>query len=258
MEEPSSASQDRSPFPQTQWPIILAAGSQNPQQAQAALDKLCSLYRKPIVNWFLRNNRYGADSEDLTHDFVIYLLGKSLLLKVTPPSGPPAESGGVNLERTSPAATQQKPTFRSFLRACLKNFLRDHWDRVNAQKRGGQAIIVPLDEALVSENESETFGHLDVDLALAIHGRVMKKLASPVELVKYIFRKDENIHWQDVAAQLDVKAPALRQAIRRLRLKHWKIFNDEVAELVSQENNSEETQYLYELLFKNPPIDAQS
>jgi len=35
--------------------------------------------------------------------------------------------------------------FRSFLLACLKNFLADEWDRSHAQKRGGNKKVLSLD-----------------------------------------------------------------------------------------------------------------
>ena len=46
---------------------------------------------------------------------------------------------------------------------------------------------------------------------------------------------------------------ALRQEVSRLRRKHWELFRDEVAQISTPSEKTDETRYLYELLFRNLP-----
>lgn len=233
MNEPSPSPRDGSAFPVTQWTVIIEAVSGNPEKAQAALEDLCRRYRQPIVNWFRRKD-FRNDPEDLTHDFDIYLIGKGLLNKVTPRTG----------------------KFRCFLAATLRYFLADFWDKERAQKRGGGVEKVPIDEndvirgAVGSADES-----LDADFALEIHRKVMERLSPPEDLKRFIFQKDSSQGWNDIGASLKKTAPAIRQEVRRLRRRHWELFSDEVAEIVTPAQRAEETRYLYELLFKISPAE---
>src|SRR6266567_2289549 len=84
-------------YPQTHWTTIFDTGSRNPDRARAALDKLCGLYRQPMVNWFGRHAD-KQEAEDLAHSFMIYLLDKRLLSRLT----------------------ERRDRFRCFLVACMR------------------------------------------------------------------------------------------------------------------------------------------
>src|SRR6185436_10205764 len=64
MEDNSLPAGRSSAFPTTQWTVIVEAVSSNPERAIEALNRLCGLYRQPIVNWFKRKDFY-EDPEDL-------------------------------------------------------------------------------------------------------------------------------------------------------------------------------------------------
>src|SRR5207245_2369650 len=100
---------------------IMEAVSTNPERARVALEKLCEMYREPIVNWFKRKDFY-QDPEDLTQDFVAYLVEKCLLHRVAPRTG----------------------KFRCFLATAMQKFLWDSWDKSRAKKRGGGVKDVSL------------------------------------------------------------------------------------------------------------------
>lgn len=218
-------------FPTTQWTVVEEAFSADPKRAREALERLCIAYRSPIVNWFKRKDFY-QDPEDLAHSFVAYLLEKSLLKKVETRTG----------------------RFRAFLAATMRNFLRDTWDKNRAQKRGHGIEKVPLDENDTDfQLEEDNDNQLDLDFAVTIHERVMGRLSPREELRPYIFDKDPREGWQAVAERMGKTSTAVRQEVSRLRRKHWTMFRDEVAQIVRPEYRSEETRYLYELLFRHPP-----
>jgi len=112
-------------FPTTQWSLIVSSASDSEPQAQEALSELCRTYWLAVYS-FIRHHASNADeAQDLTQDFFVQLLNKSILKSADPRAG----------------------RFRSYLVTCLKNFLADQSDRKNAQKRGGGMAFLPLDAA---------------------------------------------------------------------------------------------------------------
>jgi RNA polymerase sigma-70 factor (ECF subfamily) len=94
--------------------------------AHASWDQLITLYWKPVY-WFIRSQwrRSNEDAKDATQEFFAVLLERQVLADLHDEHG----------------------RFRTFLRACLKNFLlSDHRDK-NRLKRGGGVAIVALEEA---------------------------------------------------------------------------------------------------------------
>jgi DNA-directed RNA polymerase specialized sigma24 family protein len=113
---PSTGQNYVSAFPATHWTTIFETGSENPHQARLALEKLCELYRQPIVNWFARRAN-KQDAEDLAHSFMEYLLAKEVLSKLV----------------------ERKGRFRSFLATVMQRFLFDVW----AKSRFAGAVAPP-------------------------------------------------------------------------------------------------------------------
>jgi len=220
-------------FPPTQWTVVIDAVSNNPERSLDALEKLCGVYRQPIVNWFKRKDFY-QDPEDLTHGFVAYLIEKNLLNKVAPRTG----------------------KFRAFLTDTMQKFLWDNWDRNGAQKRGRDIEKVSLtDNDVDVQADGQADSQLDVDFALVIHRKVMGSLSPSAELRPYIFQKDSSEGWDKIATRLCRTPVAVRKEVSRLRRGHWERFRDEVGQIVTPANRVEETRYLYELLFRNLPTE---
>jgi DNA-directed RNA polymerase specialized sigma24 family protein len=110
-------------FTATHWSVIQAAGQSGTEQSAKALDILCKNYWHPLYV-YVRRRGYGEhDAQDLTQEFFARLLEKESLR---------------GLDRS-------KGRFRSFLLAAMDHFLAKEWCRANAQKRGGGASLVSLD-----------------------------------------------------------------------------------------------------------------
>jgi RNA polymerase sigma-70 factor (ECF subfamily) len=233
MDAQPATSEHHAAFPTTQWTVIVEAVSANPQRAREALGRLCAVYRQPIVNWFQRKD-YHQDPEDLTQSFVVYLIEKSVLNKVTPGTG----------------------RFRAFLAHTMQKFLWDTWDRNSAQKRGRDVEKVSLNDNDVDvQTDGEVDSRLDLDFAFVIHGKVMAHLAPAPELKTYLFQKETGEGWEEIARRLGKTTTAVRKEVSRMRRGHWEKFRDEVAQIVTPANRVEETRYLYELLFRNLPAE---
>src|SRR5215470_15786321 len=129
----SSTTRDSS-FASTRWTVVYQAANSkaSSQQALNALSELCQIYWRPIY-LFLRRQGYAFDdAEDLTQGFFAHLIEN----------------------RTYARASPEKGRFRAFLLGALKYFIADAHKRESAQKRGGGAALLPLDEAAIAEAEA--------------------------------------------------------------------------------------------------------
>src|SRR6185503_11577468 len=119
--EPSSSGEHL--FPNTQWTLVLRARD----GATAALNTLCLKYRRPLLIWLQGRQRefHGLEPEDLVNGFLASKLQQKILK----------------------AASADKGKFRSFVRACLNNYIKDELSKHNAQMRGGRIPHQSVDES---------------------------------------------------------------------------------------------------------------
>ena len=110
-------------FQTTSWSLVIAAGQQPTESAEAALAKLCQLYWYPVYAFVRRRGNSQDDARDLTQEFFSRLLEKNYLKDADPERG----------------------RFRSFLLAAVRHFLANEWNRGQAQKRGGGMLTIALD-----------------------------------------------------------------------------------------------------------------
>src|SRR5512136_2599576 len=102
-------------FAATHWSVVLAAASEDSQEAAAALETLCRQYWHPLYGFVRRVGHAPADAEDVVQSFFSHLLEKKSLVHADPLRG----------------------RFRTFLLASLKHFIANQWQRQRTAKRGG-------------------------------------------------------------------------------------------------------------------------
>jgi RNA polymerase sigma factor (sigma-70 family) len=127
--QPNEGTHARFPS-QTQWTLLIqpAADLASPE-ARGALNLLCQTYWFPVYA-FLRSERIDSHrAKDLTQGFFLHLLEDNLIRQ----------------------AHREKGRFRTFLLACLRNYLKDEWRKEQALKRGGQAEILSIDDTEAEE-----------------------------------------------------------------------------------------------------------
>src|SRR6266542_4402882 len=110
-------------FKTTHWTVILTAREKDGIAAREALARLCSTYWYPLYAFIRRQGSTPHEAEDLTQEFFFRFLERHSLGSVQPAAG----------------------KFRSFLLACLKNFLANERERAHAQRRGGGQPVISLD-----------------------------------------------------------------------------------------------------------------
>lgn len=107
-------------FPLTRWTLVQRAGEAG---CSVAREELCRLYWYPLYVWARSKGHGPEDAEDLTQGFFQRLLeGRMLAL-----------------------ADQERGRMRSFLLKAFAYDLIDERRRQGRQKRGGGAVMIPLD-----------------------------------------------------------------------------------------------------------------
>jgi RNA polymerase sigma factor (sigma-70 family) len=239
---PSSAVDEPRPvFVTTHWSVVLSARQKDSPHSAAALETLCRTYWYPLYAYVRRQGHSPHDAQDLTQGFFARLLQKDYLQ----------------------AAAREKGKFRTFLLVALKRFLANEWDREHAQKRGGFAPVVSIDqEDAESRLAAEPAHNLQPDVlfdrqwARTLLERTMTRLrdeyaatgrARLFELLQGCLAKDESaLAYAEIAARLNLTVAAVKMAVRRLRARYREILHAEIADTVaSPEEIEEEIRHLF-------------
>ena len=93
------------------------------------MEDLCRAYWYPLYAHARSRGCTAEDAEDLTQTFFAQMLARETMQRVSPEGG----------------------RLRSYLLSALNNLIAQDWRNRNAQKRGGGAMIIPLDQAAAEE-----------------------------------------------------------------------------------------------------------
>jgi RNA polymerase sigma-70 factor (ECF subfamily) len=212
-------------FASTQWSVVLAARDAEPERSRAALAALCASYWRPLYLFVRRTGLSVDDAQDLTQGFFAHLLEKEGLRRVDPALG----------------------KFRAFLLASLKNFMANERRRGEAQKRGGGASVVSLEEMTQAEDlgAAEADGSLtperiyERNWALELLRRATARLeaefaaagkATLFEHLKPYLTGDREMRYAELAALLEISEVTVRVAVHRMRGRFRDLLQDEVAQ----------------------------
>ncbi len=222
-------------FATTHWTVVVAAGRRATREADRALEELCRTYWYPLYAYVRRRGYSPPDAQDLTQEFFARLLAKHWIA----------------------SADREKGRFRTFLLTAMSRFLANEWDRARTQKRGGQAVHLPLDtEAAETRYEADSALALAPDRlydrhwAMTLLDRALTRLRTEQEhagkgkefavLSPFLTAERGAIPYAEVAAQLGVSEAAARQAVHRLRRRFREVFREEISQTVAGPEEVEE------------------
>ena len=152
-QEDSQPGGDR--FPPTRRSVIEAVRSIDAEERERALEALCAAYWKPVYKYIrLRWGRPPDVAQDLTQGFFVEVIERELLEKFD----------------------AEKSRLRTYLRLCVDSFVMNEDKAGRRQKRGGNALHVPLD-----------FGGAEEELSAAVIDPAT--IASP-ESLETFFEKE--------------------------------------------------------------------
>jgi len=213
-------------FATTHWSVVLEAQGPTPA-AQAALEKLCRTYWRPIYGFVRRQGSEPEEAKDLTQGFFALLL----------------ERRDLNTVR------KEKGRLRSYLLTSLKHFLTNERSRALAIKRGEGQRLIPLDQ--LHEREYAGFEAADTSTAdqiyerrwaLALLDKVLSRLgdeyraaanAALFERLKTLLTDEPGRPSQvQIANELGMTENAVKQAFHRLRERYRQLLREEIANTV--------------------------
>lgn len=231
-------------FRTTKWSLIAAAREGSPSESEKALAELCEGYWYPLYAYVRSQGHGPEESMDLTQGYFVRLLEKDYLRRVQPAAG----------------------RFRTFLIVTMRHFLINEGERVRALKRGGGVRVLSLDaDEAEGRFRCEPADRLTPEQvyerrwALTVLARVLESLQEEyvregkrkrfARLKGYLTGEGDQVRYREVAAELEMKEPAVRAAVHRMRQRFGKALRDEIAETVADPSEvDDEVRHLLEIV----------
>ena len=117
----------RRDLPTTRWSLVVGIQAGTPEARREALGNLFERYSKPIYHYIRAKwSKSPDDARDLTEDFFVALLEGDALSRYQ----------------------SEKSSFRTYLKAVLRNFAADQFDAARALKKGGGVKIISIPDVL--------------------------------------------------------------------------------------------------------------
>ena len=215
-------------FTTTHWSVVFAAQGRT-TAAQAALEKLCRTYWRPIYGFVRRQGVGPEEAKDLTQGFFALLLER----------------------RDLETVRQEKGRLRSYLLTSLKHFLTNERNRAMAIKRGAGQRLIPLEDLrereLAGFELSETLAADQIyerRWALSVLDQTLARLGEEYraggpapaalfdQLEKSLTDEPDRPSPADIAHELRMTEGAVRQASYRLRQRYRQLLREEIAHTV--------------------------
>jgi DNA-directed RNA polymerase specialized sigma24 family protein len=232
-------------FTTTHWSVVLAAQGPSPA-AQAALEKLCRTYWRPIYGFVRRQGIGPEEAKDLTQGFFALLLER----------------------RDLDAVRKEKGRLRSYLLTSLKHFLTNERNRAMAIKRGEGQRLIPLED--LRQRECAGFEPSDTltpdqtyerRWALSLLDQVLSRLGDEYrasgrgsaglfdQLQKSLTDEPDCPSPADTAREFGMTESAVRQASYRMRQRYRQLLREEIAHTVLAAGDvDDELRYLVAVL----------
>jgi DNA-directed RNA polymerase specialized sigma24 family protein len=230
MKQDGSTTVDQGVFATTHWSLVLAAQGESPG-AEAALEKLCRIYWRPLYLFARRQGCDPDEARDLTQGIFQLLLTR----------------------RDFDAISKEKGRLRSYLLVSFKHYLAGERRRQMTVKRGQGRCPIPLEELHGAERADPFSGGLVDSLsadrlyerrwALTLIEQVLKRLkeeycatgnARLFDALKQLLPDEpEAPSRAEIAARVGMTDNALRQAFHRFRLRYRNLLREEIGHTVT-------------------------
>lgn len=192
-----------------------------------ALEKLCATYWLPIYSYLRRRGNSAEDAEDLTQGFFAYLLDSDFLDRPDPTKG----------------------RFRGYLIGALRRFLSNHFEKENAQKRGGSAKFLDWNRldaekefSAVDKAQQDPSQAYETAWALALFAESLRRLELEqaaagkslqfAALKRYLSVSPTRGDYERSASDLGMSRTHVAVAVHRLNCRYREIIKLEIASTV--------------------------
>lgn len=215
-------------FRTTHWSVVLRAGKAGEAAAREALGELYQGYWYPLYAFIRRQGHGHEEARDLVQGFFAHFIEKNV--------------AGI--------ADPERGRFRSFLLSCLRRYLTSEWRRGHAQRRGGFATVISIDDAEAEHRyRLEPADRLTPEMlydrrwALTLLERAEKELAARharprqrrlyTALRPHLAGHDPNGEgYEMIGERLGMDPTAVRVAIHRLRQKYKDCLHEQIRQTV--------------------------
>ncbi|MBS0661406.1 MAG: RNA polymerase subunit sigma-24 [Verrucomicrobia bacterium] len=219
---------DSTAFPLTRWSVVAALGTgADRSSAERALGELCRSYWYPLYAFARRSGLGPPDAEDATQSFFAAVLEERLFAAADPSIG----------------------RLRSFLLKAFSRDLADTRRRERRQRRGGGTEHIPLEAAeerfLGGPASAEPALEFEAAWATAVLEGALGRVAEDYratgrgELFEALrpalgSGQQEPADSAQLAVQLGLQPPALRQAVTRLRQRFRAALREQIADTLRE------------------------
>lgn len=214
-------------FLTTRWSLVLLAGDSEAQDAQEALASLCRDYWRPLYHFARRKGHSMEDAQDCTQGFIAGLLAQNGIAR----------------------ANRERGRFRTFLISAFCHFLANRHREQSALKRGGDRLLVSLDEEAEAGFAVQAIDGLTPELeyerswALALLERVMGRLREEyVQAERLALFEAMQPHLSGAAGrpgyarlgqELGMSEAAITVVMHRMRRRYGELLREEIAATVN-------------------------
>lgn len=239
-------------FPTTNWSLLTQASVDEGMHARKALESLCGRYWGPIHQFILARQIDDPEAQDLTQDFMLHLLQKSLFGRADPLRG----------------------RFRSFLLGALVFFLADAKDKRTALKREGARPHLSLEDAEIGDFQDlscppAAIRIFDQEWALTILETALEQARREYAeqdrenvfavLRQFLPGSSEYLSYESAGQQLGMPQNTVKSEVHRLRRRLRELVREEVAQTVGTPHEiEEEMAYLRQVLVERAIACARS
>lgn len=147
--------------------------------------------------------------------------------------------------------SSERGKLRGYLKTMAVNYLANRHEAATAQKRGGDAVMVPLDvrdaERLVHPGASAD-AVFDQEWAASVMDRAMKRLEAeyvsgarkgPWPLVRQAFQPAPQLSYRELAAAHAMTLPQLKSFLHRARERFRELLKEEVKDTLEDGADAE-------------------
>jgi RNA polymerase sigma factor (sigma-70 family) len=177
----------RGAFPPTRYSVVIAARSRDADIRSRAFESLIAAYWKPVYKYLrLKWHVPDEDAKDLTQEFFARAMTKGFFDSYDP----------------------TRARFRTFLRTCLDGFASNARKAERRLKRGGDAVMVPLDFETAEGELRQHEVPADADMDEYFHREWIRSLLTNAvdELRERYSTAGKHVQFR-VFARYDLEAP---------------------------------------------------